>query len=66
VERWEETLTLFATIVRLVLFLGMIGHSTRSKWAPLYVRGLSGSDGPLWRMLAEQADNLLSAMVRCW
>jgi DDE superfamily endonuclease len=67
-------------------FLGVMGRSTRSKWAPLYVRGLLGpdgpksvqplaarlglpghdplhhfvsspawDDGPLWRVLAEQA-----------
>jgi SRSO17 transposase len=27
-------------------FLGVVGRSTRSKWAPLYVRGLLGPDGP--------------------
>ena len=27
-------------------FLGVMGRSTRSKWAPLYVRGLLSSDGP--------------------
>ena len=27
-------------------FLSVIGRSTRSKWAPLYVRGLLGPDGP--------------------
>jgi SRSO17 transposase len=71
-------------------FLGVMGRSTRSKWAPLYVQGLLGSDGPksvqpiatrlglpghdqlhhfissaawddspLWRVLAEQAEQLL-------
>ena len=71
-------------------FLGVMGRSTRSKWAPLYLRGLLGpegpksvqplaarlglpghdqlhhfvsspawDDGPLWRVLAEQADHLL-------
>jgi SRSO17 transposase len=71
-------------------FLGVMGRSTRSKWAPLYVRGLLGpdgpksvqpiaarlglpghdqlhhfvsspawDDGPLWRVLAEQANRLL-------
>jgi SRSO17 transposase len=27
-------------------FLGVMGRSTRSKWAPLYLRGLLGPDGP--------------------
>jgi SRSO17 transposase len=27
-------------------FLGVIGRSTRSKWAPLYAQGLLGPDGP--------------------
>jgi SRSO17 transposase len=27
-------------------FLRVMGRSTRSKWAPLYLRGLLGSDGP--------------------
>jgi SRSO17 transposase len=71
-------------------FLGVMGRRTRSKWAPLYVRGLLGpdgpksvqpiaarlglpghdqlhhfvsspawDDGPLWRVLAEQANRLL-------
>jgi hypothetical protein len=71
-------------------FLGVMGRSTRSKWAPLHVRKLLGpegpksvqplaarlgrpghdqlhhfasspawDDGPLWRVLAEQADHLL-------
>jgi SRSO17 transposase len=71
-------------------FVGVIGRSTRSKWAPLYLRGLLGpdgpksvqpiaarlglpghdqlhhfvsspawDDGPLWRVLTEEADRLV-------